>query len=145
MLLQAILAELRDLVAKLPTLTATQRKRFDGYLAIAKSVIADSANPSHILSVSSTLIRQLHPFKVKVVRDDSLSFSCSVPCLAGCHTESCLEAAATPGSGSPVHVSLCTLASHMSDVTLTLLAAAAASDRAIAAGCSVEFCLGFSL
>ena len=101
-----------------------------GQLSLMAAVLADTSHCSHLLSVASTLIRQLHPLKVAAVRQrPTLSLAVTVA-LLGVSFNRTAVLAPPPGTGKALDASLGTLAAQLRLLITNLLSDISNSESA---------------
>ena len=85
-----------------------------GYLSVLTLVLTETSHSSHVLSVASTLLVHSHPLRTsRVAHRPALAISVIVALLGVSHNRT-VVLPPPPGQGTPVHASLCMLASQVS-------------------------------
>jgi hypothetical protein len=104
-------------------LSAAERSRvLQALLGLLAAVLTETSHASHLLSIASTLLRQLHPVRtLPVARRPALSLSVTIS-LLGLAYNTTIVLPPPPGAGTPMHVSLAMLASQWRALLLSLLA-----------------------
>ena len=94
------------------------------HLSVCALVLAETTHCSHLLSVASTLLRHLHPVKTAAVASRPAVAVAVVVALLGVTYNRALVLPSPPGTGKPVHTSLCTLAAQLRQLINSMLAPA---------------------